>query len=61
MRFQDGKTKVSVVPNYDVTDHSDIDINIENIIDKDNSDYAYVSLKSTRPSIWLTRFCGWWS
>ena len=45
MRFQDGKTKVSLTPNYDVTDHSGIDISIENIIDKDNSDFAYVSLK----------------
>ena len=47
LKFNNGKQMVIMTPDYDVTDHADMDIMIENVKDgdPDNPDYAYVSLK----------------
>ena len=47
LRFNDGKQKIILLPDYEVTDHADINITIENVKvgDPDNPDYAYVTLK----------------
>ena len=47
LRFNDCKQKVILIPNYDVTDHADISICIEDVRvgEPDNPDYAYVQLK----------------
>ena len=47
LQFNDCKQKVYLTPDYDETEHADIDISIENVRvnDPDHPDYAYLTLK----------------
>ena len=47
LKFNDGKQRVILIPDYEETEHSDISITIENtkVDDPDNPDWAFVTLK----------------
>lgn len=47
LRFNDCKQKVILIPDYEVTDHADMSITVENVKvgEPDNPTYAFITLK----------------